>query len=200
MEESLKIPHFGYSDEFRMDNLIKIRNEYSSKVSMMAFIIKAISTAVKDFPTVNAHYKSDKLWCSSAINLGIAVDTPQRLVVPVLKNVEKCQKCQKYPRNFQNWLIVLVETNWTRKISKVPHWQFQTLEQLVELTPVRRLSHLKFVLWPLAKLGQKRVLLKLELLNRTKWPVSPGQLIIVALDGATMARFSNHVKELIEQQ
>lgn len=200
MEESLKIPHFGYSDEFRMDNLIKIRNEYSSKVSMMAFIIKAISTAVKDFPTVNAHYKSDKLWCSSAINLGIAVDTPQGLVVPVLKNVEKMSEMSEISKK----LSELTDRARRNKLNK-EDFEGATLTISNIGTIGGTYASPKIVppqvcIVAIGKIRTEAGFTETGAIEPHKMACFSWSADHRALDGATMARFSNRVKELIEQQ
>lgn len=200
MEESLKIPHFGYSDEFRMDNLIKIRNEYSSKVSMMAFIIKAISTAVKDFPTVNAHYKSDKLWCSSAINLGIAVDTPQGLVVPVLKNVENMSEIEEISKK----LSELTDRARRNKLNK-EDFEGATLTISNIGTIGGTYASPKIVppqvcIVAIGKIRTEAGFTETGAIEPHKMACFSWSADHRALDGATMARFSNRVKELIEQQ
>ena len=200
MEESLKIPHFGYSDEYRMDDLIKIRNEYNSKVSMMSFIIKAISTALKDFPTVNAHYKSDKLWCSSAINLGIAVDTLQGLVVPVLKNVEKMTEIEEISKK----LSELTDRARRNKLNK-EDFEGATLTISNIGTIGGTYASPKIVppqvcIVAIGKIRTEASFTETGAIEPQKMACFSWSADHRALDGATMARFSNRVKELIERQ
>jgi 2-oxoisovalerate dehydrogenase E2 component (dihydrolipoyl transacylase) len=62
MNEALKIPHFGYSDEFTMDELISLRDSLKHeakhrqiKLTYLPIIIKATSMALTEYPQLNAH-------------------------------------------------------------------------------------------------------------------------------------------------
>ena len=61
------------------------------KVTFLAFIMKALAAALKDFPQFNASLSADgqSLIYKKYFNLGIAVATPNGLVVPVFKDVDK---------------------------------------------------------------------------------------------------------------
>lgn len=98
MNAAALIPTFGYGDEIVMDNLIKLRKKvapvaearYGVKLSYFAFIIKATSLALTQYPMMNAHVNAD---CSAvthraAHNIGLAMDTPRGLLVPNIKNVQ----------------------------------------------------------------------------------------------------------------
>lgn len=60
------------------------------KITGLMFIIKALVAAMKQFPSFNASLSADgeNLILKKYINIGIAVDTPNGLVVPVLRNVD----------------------------------------------------------------------------------------------------------------
>ena len=99
MTRSLTIPHFLYADEIDLTSLSVLRRRMnihsltSQKLSYLPFIIKAISLALEDFPLLNARVdagnKEDppKLIMREKHNVGIAMDTPQGLLVPNVKNV-----------------------------------------------------------------------------------------------------------------
>ena len=86
MTEANKVPTFGYGDEINMDRMVSMRQElkklgesYGIKLSYMPFIIKAVSLALLNAPSINAHVNED---CSELIhrgshNIGVAVDSPQ---------------------------------------------------------------------------------------------------------------------------
>lgn len=198
MEESLKIPHFGYGDEYRMDYLMKIRNEYDTKVSMLAFIIKAVATAIKDFPTINAHYKDDKLMCSSVINMGIAVDTPQGLVVPVIRNVEQMTEIKEISdklsdltdRARRNKLIKQDFEGATFTISNVGTIGGTYASPVIVPPQVCILA--------IGKIRTKPSFTENGTIEPHKMACFSWSADHRAIDGATMARFSNRVKELIE--
>lgn len=100
MTRSLSIPHFLYTDTVDvgpLDALRRILNGGSStpqvKLTLLPFLIKALSIAMVRYPILNTRVdetSSDKpqLVIRGAHNIGIACDTPQGLVVPVIKAVQ----------------------------------------------------------------------------------------------------------------
>ncbi|KAI1082860.1 2-oxoacid dehydrogenases acyltransferase-domain-containing protein [Whalleya microplaca] len=105
MTRSLSIPHFLYADEVDFSSLVELRRRLNrvlsqsgkegevSKISYLPFIVKAVSLALYQYPTLNARVDMDAqtskpvLIHRSQHNIGIAMDTPSGLVVPVIKNV-----------------------------------------------------------------------------------------------------------------
>ncbi|XP_017155190.2 lipoamide acyltransferase component of branched-chain alpha-keto acid dehydrogenase complex, mitochondrial [Drosophila miranda] len=98
MTESLKIPHFAYSDEIDMSNLVQFRAQLQAmakesgvpKLTFMPFCIKAASIALTKYPIVNSSLDlaSESLVYKGAHNISVAIDTPQGLVVPNIKNCQ----------------------------------------------------------------------------------------------------------------
>ncbi len=93
----LDIPHVTHHDEADITELESFRksvgHEIKSqgvRITVLAFICKAIIHTLREFPTFNASLSPDgeSLILKKYFNLGIAVDTPNGLVVPVIKNVE----------------------------------------------------------------------------------------------------------------
>ena len=91
-------PHMTVIDEVEISELIKIRNNYKdqfkengTKLSFLTFFMKATANALKLFPALNSEFDSDKnrLVLKKYYNIGIAVDTEDGLVVPVVKHVDK---------------------------------------------------------------------------------------------------------------
>lgn len=97
MTESLKIPHFAYSDEIDVTKLVQVRAALKAealsrgvKLTYMPFFMKAASNALKEFPIVNSSFDepNESLIYKSYHNISIAMHTSQGLVVPNVKNVE----------------------------------------------------------------------------------------------------------------
>lgn len=97
MTEALKIPHFGYADEVNMTQLVELRTSLKVvaekrglKLSYMPFFIKAASLALAQYPVLNSSVDAEceNLTYKAAHNIGIAMDTPEGLVVPCVKNVQ----------------------------------------------------------------------------------------------------------------
>jgi pyruvate dehydrogenase E2 component (dihydrolipoamide acetyltransferase) len=90
------IPHVTNNDEADITELEALRvqlnkeNEKSGvKVTMLAFVIKAVVAALKKFPDFNASLDGDALVYKQYFHIGFAADTPNGLVVPVLKDADK---------------------------------------------------------------------------------------------------------------
>ena len=90
------IPHVTQFDEADITELEAFRahvNEENAKagvkVSPLAFLMKAVVAALKKYPTLNSSLDGENLIVKQYWNIGFAADTPQGLVVPVIKDVDK---------------------------------------------------------------------------------------------------------------
>ena len=82
------IPHVTHFDEINMSKINRVRKKIN--VNPLAFMVKALSAALKEFPIFNSSLiENDHLVIKEYINVGIAVDTEDGLVVPVIQNVDK---------------------------------------------------------------------------------------------------------------
>jgi pyruvate dehydrogenase E2 component (dihydrolipoamide acetyltransferase) len=91
------IPHVTQFDEADVTDLEEFRKDSNAamaksgvKLTMLAFVIKASVSALKKFPTFNASLdeKGENLILKKFYNVGFAADTPNGLVVPVIKGVD----------------------------------------------------------------------------------------------------------------
>lgn len=110
MTRSLAIPHFLYADEIDLSSLAELRGRLNralsksvttqaaevKKLSYLPFIIKAVSLALREYPLLNARVDAGtadeggskpQLVHRSVHNIGVAMDTPSGLVVPVIRDV-----------------------------------------------------------------------------------------------------------------
>ena len=90
----LNIPHVTQFDEVNIDQMEAFRQEQKAKgvkLTPLVFIMKAVIQALKNHPRFNASLdeSGENLIIKKYFNLGIAMDTPNGLVVPVIKNVER---------------------------------------------------------------------------------------------------------------
>ncbi|KMQ91448.1 lipoamide acyltransferase component of branched-chain alpha-keto acid dehydrogenase mitochondrial [Lasius niger] len=97
MTRSLSIPHFVYSDECNVDQAMRCRDEVKDSLrnegvslTLMPFFVKAASRALERCPELNAWLNEEErtLRILDNHNIGIAMDTPEGLVVPNIKNVQ----------------------------------------------------------------------------------------------------------------
>ena len=83
-------------NEVDMSAIMKLRNDFQKsfvdkfgiKLGFMAFFIKAASIALTKYPEVNAMIDGENIVYHNYTNIGIAVQSPKGLMVPVIKNVE----------------------------------------------------------------------------------------------------------------
>ena len=94
----LNLPMVTYHDEVDITEMEAFRNALNAekakgelKITGLMFIIKALVTAMQQFPSFNSSLSPDgeQLILKKYFNIGIAVDTPNGLVVPVLRDVNR---------------------------------------------------------------------------------------------------------------
>jgi len=92
------IPHVTQFDEANISILNTKREKLKTegqkkniKVTFLPFIVKAVIKTLKEFPSFNSSldHRGENLVIKNYYNLGIAVDTPTGLIVPVIKNADK---------------------------------------------------------------------------------------------------------------
>ncbi|MGH1457038.1 MAG: 2-oxoglutarate dehydrogenase complex dihydrolipoyllysine-residue succinyltransferase [Alphaproteobacteria bacterium] len=84
-------------NEVDMGPVMALRSEYKDifekkhgiKLGFMSIFIKAAVQALKEFPAINAEIQGDELVYKNYYNIGVAVSTPQGLVVPVIRDCDK---------------------------------------------------------------------------------------------------------------
>ena len=84
-------------NEIDMSNVIALRNEYKDafekkhgvRLGFMSFFVKAAVNALKEIPEVNAHIEGDEIVYKNYYDIGVAVGTPNGLVVPVVRNADQ---------------------------------------------------------------------------------------------------------------
>ncbi len=205
MEASLSVPHFNYCDEYRFDSLLRARQQFIEgtglKVSLLPFVLKGVSRALHEFPILNAHYFQERkeLRAMHEHNIGIAVDTPQGLTVPVLKGIQS--------KNVSEIAKELQSLTQRARDNALKQEDFQ--DATISFSNIGSIGGTyasPLIVPPQVAIGA---------LGRTRPQVTtsatPGQGFEVwqvasvswaadhrVIDGATMARFSNRVKELLE--
>jgi pyruvate dehydrogenase E2 component (dihydrolipoyllysine-residue acetyltransferase) len=88
------IPHVTHQDEADITELEAFRKRTNSeqseaKVTMVALLAKAVVSSLKAYPVVNSSLDGDDLVLKRYYNIGFAADTPNGLVVPVIKDADK---------------------------------------------------------------------------------------------------------------
>ncbi len=98
VQSKFTAPHVTSMDEADVTELVKLREkekkaaeEKGIKLTYLAFVVKAVTVALKQHPYLNASIDSQKneIVLKHYYNIGIAVDTPEGLMVPVIKNADQ---------------------------------------------------------------------------------------------------------------
>ena len=94
----LNVPHVTHDDEADITDLDTYRRELDTaakaegyRVTLLAFLMKASVSALREFPRFNSSLtpEKDALIYKGYYHLGVAVDTPEGLVVPVIRDVDR---------------------------------------------------------------------------------------------------------------
>ncbi|KAF1944511.1 hypothetical protein EJ02DRAFT_371385 [Clathrospora elynae] len=100
MTKSLSIPHFLYTDAVDFSSLSSLRKRYNAdrekpeRITPLPIILKAVSLTLQQFPLLNSHLDTTtnpnkpQIILKGRHNIGVAVDSPAGLLVPVIKNVQ----------------------------------------------------------------------------------------------------------------
>jgi len=116
----INIPHVTQHDECDLSALLELRTQLNTKhklkISPLAFIAKVTAEILKEFPMLNSSLDQDleKIVIKNYVNMGIAVDTLEGLIVPNIKNVQ-----EKSIVNIAEEIAILASAAKTRKL-KIP--------------------------------------------------------------------------------
>lgn len=90
-----RVTNFDEADVTDLENLRKsVPPDFIGeglKLTMMPFVMRAVSLALRDHPLLNASFdeENEQIIYKEYVNLGVAVDTPRGLVVPVVRNADR---------------------------------------------------------------------------------------------------------------
>ncbi|MDB0028876.1 2-oxo acid dehydrogenase subunit E2 [bacterium] len=116
----INIPHVTQHDECDLSALLELRTQLNTqhelKISPLAFIAKVTAEVLTEFPMLNSSLDQglEKIVIKNYVNMGIAVDTPEGLIVPNIKNVQ-----EKSILSIAEEIAILASAAKTRKL-KIP--------------------------------------------------------------------------------
>ncbi|MGA0351409.1 MAG: dihydrolipoamide acetyltransferase family protein [Acholeplasmataceae bacterium] len=200
------IPHTTLINEIEVDELVLLRQSLKNqefyqdvKITYMPFIIKAVAKALKEFPIFNSSFdqNNDQVVLKKFYNVGMAVDTQDGLIVPVIKNADQ--------------LTVLGLAKETRRLADLTRDRKVQLSDLQNATfsitnfgsigvpfgtPI--INHPEVAILGVGNISRKPVVRGNE--------VVPGYVMPLSLavdhriiDGADAGRFLKYVKQLLER-
>lgn len=92
-----EIPHAWTMIEADVTNLVLLRNRLKEEfyrqeginLTYLAFVLKAVVNAIKDYPIINSVWATDKIIVKRDINISLAVGTEDAVLTPVIKNADR---------------------------------------------------------------------------------------------------------------
>jgi len=197
------IPHVTNHDEADITEMEEFRSSLRDiytgerkKITPLAFIIKALVTSLKKFPSFNSSIddiESGKITMKKYFHVGIAVDTPHGLMVPKIRNVDN-----KNISHISNELKTVSEQSRNLKIDKKEFFGgSMTITSLGGIggsffTPI--INYPEVAILGIGKSEKKQVFTNGKFQTRVMLPLSLSYDHRI-IDGAEAARFNNDLKE-----
>ena len=197
------IPHVTHHDEIDITEMEEFRNSlidhYTGeklKITPLAFIMKALVITLKKFPSFNSSIEdmtNGKITFKKYFHIGIAVDTPNGLMVPKIRQVDK--------KNIQYLSKELREVAQKCRDLKIDKKEFyggsMTISSLGGIggsffTPI--INYPEVAILGVSKSNKKQILLGDRFTTRTILPISLSYDHRI-IDGAEAARFCNEIRD-----
>ena len=197
------IPHVTHHDEIDITEMEEFRNSLTDhytgeklKITPLAFIMKALVAALKEFPSFNSSIEdmsSGKITFKKYFHIGIAVDTPNGLMVPKIRQVDK--------KNIQHLSEELREVAQKCRDLKIDKKEFyggsMTISSLGGIggsffTPI--INYPEVAILGVSKSNKKQILFGDQFITRTILPISLSYDHRI-IDGAEAARFCNKIRD-----
>ncbi|WRP07028.1 dihydrolipoamide acetyltransferase family protein [Rossellomorea aquimaris] len=205
MSQSLRtIPHCTHFEEVDVTNLLAWKDTMKGSggsISMGAYFIKAISVCLKEFPIFNARLNEEEecVELQSQHNIGIAVDTEEGLIVPVIKHVEE-KTMKDIHGEMKELTVKALDGKLAMKEIKGGTFTVSNVGPLngsIGATPIINEPEVALVAFHKTK---KRPMVneKDEIVVRSMMNVSMSFDHRVA-DGGTAVKFTNRLRDLIEE-
>ncbi len=198
------IPHTVLLDEVNVDKLVDLRKQVKAqaaaqdiKLTYMAFIMKAVVLALQKFPWFNASFdqENEQMVLKKFYNIGMAVDTPDGLIVPNIKDAN-----QKSILELAKDIQTVGDLTKSRKIqlSALQNSTFSITNfgaaGIAAGTPI--INHPEVGILGVGKIEQKAVVIDGEIKAAYTLPLSLAVDHRV-IDGADAGRFLNYLKTLL---
>ena len=198
-----KIPHVTNHDEADITEMEEFRNSLRDvytkeikKITPLAFIVKALSVSLKKYPNFNSsidEIEKGKMTFKKYCHIGIAVDTPNGLMVPKLRNVNN-KKISKIAKELKK----VSEDCRNLKIEKKELFGgSMTITSLGGIggsffTPI--INYPEVAILGIGKSEKKQIYINGKFVIRTMLPLSLSYDHRI-IDGAEAARFNNDLKK-----
>lgn len=206
VKSKFTIPHVTHFDELDVTELIKLRNTMKSsagakgvKLTFLPFIIKALAVATREYPIFNATMDeaANEIILHPSLHVGIAVDTEEGLIVPVIHHVHRKGLLQ-----LASEITDLAEKAKTKKLTLAElsggTFTISNVGPIGGLFATPIINHPEVALLALHKMEEKAVVVNREIVirDRMNFSLSFDHRVV---DGVTAVRFTNRIRALIEK-
>lgn len=200
------IPHSTIMDEIVIDKLVDLRNRVKEqaaaeniKLTYMAFIIKAVVLALKEYPFFNASYDEvkEQMVYKKFYNIGMAVDTKDGLIVPNIKDAD-----QKSILELAREIRDVADRTIERKVQlhELQNTTFSITNfgasDLISGTPI--INHPEVAILGVGKISQRAMVIDGEIKAAYVLPLSLS-IDHRVIDGADAGRFLTKIKSLLKE-
>jgi 2-oxoisovalerate dehydrogenase E2 component (dihydrolipoyl transacylase) len=203
-EAKRRIPHFTLVEEFDVSALEQTRAMMNTdrgsnpKLTMLPFLVTAMARTLADYPQINTRYDDDEnvLYRSGAVHMGMATQTPNGLMVPVIRNAERLTVWQ-----IASEILRLAEAARTGKASREElsgsTITISSLGPMGGITSTPVINRPEVAIIAVNKVEEKPVVIdgELEIRKRMNLSLSCDHRVV---DGWDAANFLQDLKKLIE--
>ncbi|MBI2564434.1 2-oxo acid dehydrogenase subunit E2 [Candidatus Woesearchaeota archaeon] len=199
LESSKKAASVTHIDEIDVTDLAKLKeveHKRGIKITYLPYIIKAVVLALKKYPVINSSLEGDEIIIKKYYNIGIAVDTKDGLIVPVLKGADKkdlykiAKEIAELADKARNRTIDLADL-------KGSSFTITNIGSIGGLYSTPIINPPEAAILALGRIMEKPIVMNDKVIIRKILPASltfDHQI----LDGAEAARFINKVKSLLQ--
>jgi pyruvate dehydrogenase E2 component (dihydrolipoamide acetyltransferase) len=200
LESWQKIPHVHYVVEVNAEKLVELKKklEEDKKVDITYtdIIVKAVATALKEYPMFNSYLIDEDLKILSDVNIGLAVSTDYGLVVPVIRNADK-KDIFEISKNRSEIIIKAKEMKLTLEDVSDATFTITNLGMydIQEFMPI--INYPQTAILGVGSIYYKLIMKENSIVN------TPFLKLVLgwdhrAFDGVTSAKFLNRIKEILE--
>lgn len=198
--------HMSVMDEVEVSELVSARAKLKAllepegiKISYLPFVIKAIGIALKHYPIMNAELdlEGERIIYKHYINIGIAVDTEEGLIVPVIKDADKKSIIQ-LAKELNEITVKAQERKFTMQDLKDGTFSITSYGSIGGYFAVPVINYPQVAIFGVGKLVEKPVV--------KDGAVAIGKILPISMsvdhrivDGAVVARFLNEVLEYLKE-
>ncbi|PKN73206.1 MAG: dihydrolipoamide acyltransferase [Candidatus Cloacimonetes bacterium HGW-Cloacimonetes-3] len=196
--------HMSVMEEVEVSELVDARHKINErlkdvKISYLPFIIKAIAIALKNHPVLNAELdmEAERIIYKKYYNIGLAMDTDDGLVVPVIRNADKKSLVQ-----LAKEISVFAEKAKTRKLTlddmRDGTFTITSYGSIGGYFAVPVINYPQSAIFGIGRIADKPVIKDAAVVPGKVMPISMSVDHRI-VDGGEVARFLNEVLEMLKE-